>query len=705
MRPEKIGKYEKLEQIGHGSSATVWRAQDTILRREVALKVIETEVAEPDRLFEESRIVVKLGEHPHIARVFDADVMNGLPVVVMEYVKGTTLEKRLNAEGKFSIDESLRILAQILLALEAAHNNRVLHNDIKPANILLDSNGQVKVTDFGLSQTLASHGYMQGTGTYEYMAPEDFSNEPATDIRKDIWSVGVILYRMLTGTRPYVVTKSKNPSNAWEDTLKTQTPRPLSYFLPNAPAFLQGVVNRALHKDKHQRFQSSTAFLDALKSYGLYKLYLSSEHYNRFLNAFSHIVNHLRTVLNISNPNVGVPLLIDEYKNKYPEWKQAELLEQFRVLRNYLAHPPEPGEYKPLPSLRDIETLEAIEADFVPGKLKIAEPLPSSLPNWLILGLPSGNTAKPISVHTDSSRKTLQDYTYVISGPIDCVQPSDITEALWSVWYPPQVQPTSYMPPSPYFDVYKAELRTQFSEYIARGVSTLAKHIPETVRLKDNLDNLSTYFATVWQKIPVENRLLFAMELWEFYVEPHKSRYGYPYAGNVRDSLYLKQFVRRMNIPEANWKQYEWLMSELTKTVSDAAKVSSVTLTAIQQLKWRWRNGKAVTLTGDQNRFHVIKGGELILTYEVNSTLNIDLPLWLGACLIPDDGSGAHYNQSEDAMVTVQPGRNVFSRSLTIWSHWPNGSYRLARGLWHGPCAQAKYSTQLVEVYNNVSLG
>ena len=269
MRPEKIGKYEKLEQIGHGSSATVWLAQDTVLHRQVALKVIETEVAEPDRLFEESRIVVKLGEHPHIVRVFDADMMNGIPVVVMEYVKGTTLEKRLNAEGKFSLDESLRILWQILLALETAHNNRVLHGDIKPANILLDQNGQVKVTDFGLSQTLASHGYMQGTGTYAYMAPEDFSDEPATDIRKDIWSVGVILYRMLTGTRPYTASTPNNPFS-WQKALETQTPRSLVDFLPNAPASLQSIVNLALHKNKYKRFPSVTAFLAAIETYYLH---------------------------------------------------------------------------------------------------------------------------------------------------------------------------------------------------------------------------------------------------------------------------------------------------------------------------------------------------------------------------------------------------------------------------------------------------
>lgn len=366
MRPKKIEKYEKLEQIGHGSSATVWLAQDTVLHRQVALKVIEAEVAEPDKLFE-ARIVINLGVHPHIAGVFDANMMNGVPVVMMEYVKGTTLEKRLNAEGKFAIDESLRILAQILLALETAHNNRVLHGDIKPANILLDQNGQVKVTDFGLSRTLATHGNMQGAGTYAYMAPEDFSEKPATDIRKDIWSVGVILYRMLTGTRPFAAPIPNNPFS-WQKALETQTPRPLADFLPNlsVPASLQNVINLALHKDKHKRFQSATRFLDDLKTSGLYRLRLSPEHRARFDDAFNLIVNLLRTDLNMSDRNINVPTLIEEYKKKHPDWQDSNVLRKFVALRNALTHDViEAGQYRSLPSQRDIEDLETIQVRLI----------------------------------------------------------------------------------------------------------------------------------------------------------------------------------------------------------------------------------------------------------------------------------------------------------------------------------------------------
>lgn len=267
MLPQTLGKYELLELIGHGASANVWRARDTLLDKEVALKVIEAPVLDPYALLEEARIQARLNDQPHIVQVNNANITDGKLVIDMEYVRGRSLLDRLREETPIPPSEALAISAQLLSALEAAHARKIVHRDVKPANILLTEDGGVKLGDFGVAQVLMTNMYADGAGTYCYMAPEAYSRRPQSDHRTDLWAAGVVLYEMLTGRLPYRADGAGN-SFAWKWAVETQSAPPLSQFLADAPYGLQAVLERALHRDKRRRFQTASEFLEAIQNVG-----------------------------------------------------------------------------------------------------------------------------------------------------------------------------------------------------------------------------------------------------------------------------------------------------------------------------------------------------------------------------------------------------------------------------------------------------
>lgn len=278
----KLGKYERVDVLGHGVSGIVYLAWDTLLRKQVALKVIDVQAADVNRFLEEARLMNRLN-HPHIVRVNGVEMIDGRVVIDMEYVKGQNLQELLRAEGRLPVDRALDIAIQTLDALDYAHRMRIVHRDIKPANILISCTGEVKLVDFGLAEILATNAYAGGAGTYAYMAPEDFAEEHHTDHQSDIWAVGVTLYEMLTGRRPFEVAKSKDPF-AWRRVLLTERPAPLPSFLPPLtkgegeeskptqqeqqpviwPPGLQAVLDRALARDKQARYDSAAVFRDDL---------------------------------------------------------------------------------------------------------------------------------------------------------------------------------------------------------------------------------------------------------------------------------------------------------------------------------------------------------------------------------------------------------------------------------------------------------
>lgn len=273
----KLGKYERVDVLGHGVSGIVYLAWDTLLKKQIALKEIDLQAADVSRFLEEARVMDRL-HHPNIVRVNGVDMIDGRVVIDMEYVKGQNLQELLRREGRLPVDRALDIAIQTLDALDYAHRMRTVHRDIKPANILLSRTGEVKLVDFGLAEILATNSYAGGAGTYAYMAPEDFEEEHRSDHQSDIWAVGVTLYEMLTGVRPFQPARSKDPF-AWRRTLLNESPLPLCAALGMLGAdqgepgeadterrlsALQAILDRALARDKRARYATAGEFRDDL---------------------------------------------------------------------------------------------------------------------------------------------------------------------------------------------------------------------------------------------------------------------------------------------------------------------------------------------------------------------------------------------------------------------------------------------------------
>lgn len=259
----KLGKYERVDVLGHGASGIVYLAWDTLLKKQIALKEIDLQSADMTRFLEEARVMDRLS-HPNIVRVNGVDTIGGHVLIDMEYVKGQNLQQILRQESRLPMARALHIAIQTLDALDYAHRMRTVHRDIKPANILISQNDEVKLVDFGLAEILATNSYAGGAGTYAYMAPEDFAEEHHSDHQSDIWAVGVTLYEMVTGARPFNVNKPKDPF-AWRRVLLNDPAVPLSTHMENVPEGLQAVLDRAFAKNKADRYQTAGAFRDDLE--------------------------------------------------------------------------------------------------------------------------------------------------------------------------------------------------------------------------------------------------------------------------------------------------------------------------------------------------------------------------------------------------------------------------------------------------------
>lgn len=259
----KIGKYEKLDVLGHGASGIVYLAWDTMLRKQVALKEINLMAGDEGRFLEEARVLDRL-RHPNIVQVNGVDRIGGHVIIDMEYVKGPNLQEVMRRQGRLSLDQSLSIAIQLCDALHFAHANHTVHRDVKPGNILISKDGQAKIVDFGLAEILGSGSYAGGAGTYAYMAPEDFEEEERSDYRSDIWSIGVTLYEMLTGRRPFQAVKAKDPFS-WKRAVDEDEPVSLTEIDPSLPRELEQVISKALAKNKYERYQSAGEIADDLR--------------------------------------------------------------------------------------------------------------------------------------------------------------------------------------------------------------------------------------------------------------------------------------------------------------------------------------------------------------------------------------------------------------------------------------------------------
>lgn len=263
-------RYELVEQLGHGGMGTVYRAVDRRLRRTVAVKTLSAELAlQPEFLarFQREAHAAAALNHPGVATVHDVgeDAGGGAaePYLVMEYVSGRTLGHVLK-DGALPVARAVDIAGQVLDALEHSHRHAIVHRDIKPANVMLTGSGQVKVVDFGIAKALSEAvtrltGTGVAVGTPAYLAPEQIGGAD-TDHRTDLYSVGCLLYELLTGRPPYT---GDSPFSVMHQHLAAE-PVPPSRLRPELPPAVDEVIVRALRKSREDRFADASAMKVAL---------------------------------------------------------------------------------------------------------------------------------------------------------------------------------------------------------------------------------------------------------------------------------------------------------------------------------------------------------------------------------------------------------------------------------------------------------
>jgi serine/threonine protein kinase/tetratricopeptide (TPR) repeat protein len=254
MIGQTISHYKILSKLGEGGMGVVYKAEDLKLHRFVALKFLHPELTRDEeaktRFIHEAQSAAALN-HPHICTIYEIDEHDGQSFIAMEFIEGEGLKDRIQ-KGPLPIDDLLSVTTQIGEGLHEAHEKGIVHRDIKPGNIMLTSKGQAKVLDFGLAR-LGTHTKITKTdttlGTAAYMSPEQASGKEV-DRRSDIWSLGVVLYEMVTGARPFA--GEYEPAVVYS--ILHDTPEPLTSRRSNVPMELERIVGKALSKEASSRY-------------------------------------------------------------------------------------------------------------------------------------------------------------------------------------------------------------------------------------------------------------------------------------------------------------------------------------------------------------------------------------------------------------------------------------------------------------------
>ena len=265
---KKLGKYELLYKLGEGATSTVYLAHDPFAGRQVAIKLATAGLLSDPRkgkryaklFLNEATLVGKL-QHPHIVQIFDAVVNEDQCYIVMEYVPGETLEHHTEAATLLPIDKVVELIFKCALALNFAHRAGITHRDIKPANLLLSESLTPKITDFGAAIDANAQDLTQvrGVGSPPYMSPEQVS-EQDLDHRTDIYSLGVVLFQLLTGKLPFL---GENPYKTIFKIINEEPPLP-STLRPGLPQSLDRIVCKAMAKDRENRYQTWNAMAQDL---------------------------------------------------------------------------------------------------------------------------------------------------------------------------------------------------------------------------------------------------------------------------------------------------------------------------------------------------------------------------------------------------------------------------------------------------------
>ena len=258
-----FGKCRLLSLVGRGGMGSVYLAEHLFLKRRVAIKILSRDLSsDPEELarFEKEAVAAARLDHENIVTIHDVDEEGGRLFIVMEYVEGEDLDAHLKRKGALPVRRALEISREVTRALEHAHAAGVVHRDVKPGNILLGRKGQVKITDFGLAQDVGHREPGEFVlGTPWYVSPEQAQGRPV-DGRSDVYSLGVTLYQMITGRRPF---EGRSPDSVVRKHL--EKPRPsLRLRRPALPSALEATVHRMMAIDPAARFGSALDLRRAL---------------------------------------------------------------------------------------------------------------------------------------------------------------------------------------------------------------------------------------------------------------------------------------------------------------------------------------------------------------------------------------------------------------------------------------------------------
>jgi eukaryotic-like serine/threonine-protein kinase len=261
------GRYEVEELVGHGGMSSVYKARDALLERHVALKILHEQYSNDEDFVErfkrEARSVAQL-QHPNIVTVIDRGEEDGRQYIVFEYIDGENLKERVVRNGRLEVREALEIAVEVARGLAFAHEQGLVHRDVKPQNILLNGDGRAKVTDFGIARTVDVDGMTQtGTvlGTSNYIAPEQASGQ-RVDGQSDVYALGAVLYELLAGDVPF-------PGESFVVVAMKHMHEPAPSLLDvrgDVPLRVAAAVDRALEKDPEQRFPTMDAFAAELEA-------------------------------------------------------------------------------------------------------------------------------------------------------------------------------------------------------------------------------------------------------------------------------------------------------------------------------------------------------------------------------------------------------------------------------------------------------
>ncbi len=261
------GRYEIREEVGKGGMALVYKAWCNLLNRYVAIKVLKEEFKDDKEFVHRFNVEAQAAariSNPHVVSIYDVGYQSGMYYIVMEYIEGITLKEYIAEKGNLSWREAVSYAAQIAEGLEAAHKNHVIHRDIKPQNIIMTPEGVLKVTDFGIARASNSQATMTmantAIGTVHYLSPEQ-ARGGYTDARCDIYSLGVVLYEMLTGILPFT---DESPVAVAIKHIQ-ESPAPIRELNPKIPESVARVTMRAMNKDPEARYATAGEFVKDLR--------------------------------------------------------------------------------------------------------------------------------------------------------------------------------------------------------------------------------------------------------------------------------------------------------------------------------------------------------------------------------------------------------------------------------------------------------